>query len=86
MSTDNKAEIMKKRASLWRDDVFMSDNLTERQIEVQKLIDRVVDEERRENNDQEVRSGLLNIYKDGVWYQWNEYEGELEEEKKLKGG
>lgn len=76
-SMENKREIMKNKKWLKGWDIWIDDDLTEREKEIQSWLERLVEEERKRGI--EARIGYQRVQVKGEWYRWEEKRGGLEE-------
>lgn len=72
----NKVGIMKQKAKLRGTNIWIEDDLTEREKEVNEWLRKLAKAEERKGND--VRTGYLKIRINDEWKFWNEKLGELE--------
>lgn len=74
-SFENKLEILKRRSRLKGIDIWLEDDLTAREKQVQEWLNKIVIEER--GNGLEAKLGYQKIFVDGNWYEWNDREGRV---------
>lgn len=74
---ENKIEIMKRKGMLKGMDLWIEDDLTERERQIKHWLERLMEEEKI--NGLEVRIGYMKVEVDGIWYEWREKEGRLVE-------
>lgn len=73
---ENKIEIMKRKGMLRGVDIWIEDDFTEREKQVQGWLKSIVREEKK--NGLETRLGYFKIQIDGSWYRWEEKRGRVE--------
>lgn len=85
-SMENKREIMKKKKLLEGTGLWIEDDLTEREKEVQAWLEKLVEEEREMGLNASL--GHQKVKVQGEWYMWEEKRGRLETGKKenFRGG
>ncbi|XP_031782863.1 protein bfr2-like [Nasonia vitripennis] len=76
-SMENKIEVMKKRGMLKGMNVWIEDDLTEREKEIQNWLKMIAEEER--GRGLETQIGYQKIKVNGCWYEWSEKKGRIEE-------
>lgn len=78
-SMENKREIMRNKKCLQGLDIWIEDDLTVREKEIQSWLERLREEERGLGIEAQV--GYQKVKVQGNWYNWDEKEGRLEEQK-----
>lgn len=73
-SLENKIEIIKRKGMLKGIDIWIENDWTERQKEVQEWLEKVVSAERR--NELETRIGFQKTKVDGKQYEWDDRKGD----------
>lgn len=73
----NKIDILKRKKLLKETNIWIEDDRTEREKQVQKWLEKLVAEEK--GNGHETRVGYMKVSIDGVWHEWKEEEGRLVE-------
>lgn len=73
---ENKLEILKKKGMLKGINLWIEEDLTEREKEIQEWLGKIAKEE--EEGGREVRMGYLKINIEGNWYEWDEGAGRIE--------
>lgn len=76
-SMENKIEIMKNKKNLKGVGIWIEDDHTIREREIQSWLEKIVEEERKNGLDAMV--GYQKVRVLGVWYSWNEKKGRLEQ-------
>lgn len=76
-SLENKIDIIKRKGMLKGINLWVEDDLTEREKEVQEWLGKVAEEERMRGL--EVIVGYQKIKVDGDWYKWDERKGGVEQ-------
>lgn len=71
---------MRRKKDL-RKDIFVEDDLTRKEREIQRELRRRARAE-REKGERNVKVGYKKIYMKDRWYRWNEMEEMLEEERR----
>lgn len=74
-SMRNKIFLMKNKNRLEENKMWIEDDYTKREREVQKWLSEVAEEEKR--NGQTTKVGYLKLSVNGAWYQWDEMSGTL---------
>lgn len=77
---ETKREIMRRKKDL-RKDIFVEDDLTRKEREIQRELRRRASAERKKG-DINVKVGYKKIYMKDRWYRWTEMEEMLEEERR----
>lgn len=72
-SMENKIEIMRKRRMLQGVNLWLEDDLTEREKEIKKWLEMVAKEERELGT--EAQLGYQKIKLQGIWFEWDEKVG-----------
>lgn len=80
---ENKLEILKRRGMLKGINLWIEEDLTEREKEVQNWLGQIEKEE--EENGLETRVGYQKIKVDGEWYGWDERAGRVEQTSFRRG-
>lgn len=75
-SLNNKTEIIKTKGILKGINLWIENDLPQREEEVQEWLDKIVEEKRKRGYETEVE--YQKVLVDGKWYEWN---GELSFEK-----
>lgn len=78
IAMENKIEIMRRKSNLAGSGIWIEDDLTEREKQVQEWLERLGREERQMGH--EVRVGYMKVRVDELWYIWSEEEGRLLDE------
>lgn len=76
-SFENKVEILKRKRMLKGIDLWLEDDYTAREKQVQEWLEKIAKEEGR--NGLETKVGYQKIKVKEEWYKWNEIKGQLEE-------
>ena len=76
LSMETKKAIMKRKGELGNAAIWIEDDYTTREREVEEWLKREAEKKRREGKI--VRRGYMKICVNGVWWQWVEREGNLE--------
>lgn len=74
-SFENKVDIMRKKGLLKGTGIWIDDDYTEREKQIQSWLDSIVEEEGR--NGLAVKIGYMKINIDRVWYKWDEKIGQI---------
>lgn len=84
-SRENKMDIMRKKGMLKGMNLWIEDDLTDREREIQKWLGMIVEEER--SRGLEAQLGYQKLKIEGNWYEWREEEGRIVdvEEKFFRG-
>lgn len=82
-SFKNKVKIMRKKAELKGTRIWLGDDLTEREQQIQEWLRARARVEKNKGND--VRVGFAKIKINSVWKIWNETTGKLEDDKEHNG-
>lgn len=82
-SMENKIELMKRKGLLKGIGIWIEDDHTVREKQVQEWLERLKEEEKRRGH--EIRVGYQKIMVDGEWYEWREKEGKLGQVSKERG-
>lgn len=78
-SMENKREIMKSKSCLKGSGIWIEDDLTDREKEIQSWLERLKEEEKSLGI--EAILGYQKVKIQGVWYNWEEKKGGLEVQK-----
>lgn len=82
-SLKNKVQIFKGKRALEPLNIWLEDDLTEREMEVQHWLEAIAEEGRKKRL--RIRVGYMKIEADGKWFYWNETKGDLEEQTEQRG-
>lgn len=74
-SMENKINIMKMKIRLRGSGIWIDDDLTRREKQVQEWLESLVKDERE--NGLNTRLGYFKVQVDGGWYEWDEKKGRL---------
>lgn len=77
-SMQNKIALMKNKKNLGKTGIWIEDDYTNREREIQSWLENIEKEERR--NGLEAMTGYQKIRIQGSWYEWSEEKGRLEEQ------
>lgn len=75
-SFKNKIDILKRKGRLRGINLWIEDDYTKREKEVQAWLGMIAEEESKRGHDTKV--GYQKVRVDGEWYEWNERKGEVE--------
>lgn len=75
-SFKNKIDILKRKGRLRGTNLWIEDDYTKREKEVQAWLGMIAEEESKRGHDTKV--GYQKVRVDGEWYEWNERKGEIE--------
>lgn len=81
---ENKVEIMRRKGELKGPGIWIEDNLTETEKQMQEWLESLAEEEKEKRL--EARLGCMKIEVEGSWYVWNEKVGRLLEKVFRRGG
>lgn len=76
-SIEKKKEVMKNKKNIGPMKVFIDDDLTWKEREIQSKIREMAKKKRQEGR--EVRVSYMKLMVDGKWIKWNEYKNKFEE-------
>ena len=74
--TSSYVAIMRRKAQLGEAEIWIEDDYTAREREVEKWLKKEAEKKKRERK--VIRRGYINICVNGVWWQWLDREGKLE--------
>lgn len=76
----DKVEVMKRKRALKGTDIWIEDDLTEREKEIQRFVESIAEVRRKEGK--ETKVGHMKIGVEGRWFEWDESAMDLVQQKK----
>jgi len=79
-SLEQKIDIMKNKSKLGTTDIYIENDRTIKEREIQRKIVAVAKGEKDKNKETDIKISHWKLRINGIWYKWNEYKSSLEEQ------